>query len=50
MEPYTKTVRRGKNFAPDINVDWVRIAQNVLRFNVVIAGRFFNKENWVSEA
>ena len=26
------------------------IAQNVLRYNVVIVGRFFNKGCWVSEA
>ena len=37
------TVRRWKGFAPDIQVDWVRMAQNVLRYNVVIVGRFFNK-------
>ena len=35
---------------PDIQVDWVRMAQSVLRFNVVIVGRFFNKGSWVSEA
>ena len=34
------SVRRWKNFAPDIKVDWVRMAQNVLRFNVVIVGKF----------
>ena len=44
------TVRRWKDFAPDIQVDWVRMAQNVLRYNVVIVGRFFNKGSWVSEA
>ena len=44
------TVRRWKNFAQDIQVDWVRMAQNVLRYNVVIVGRFFNKGSWVSEA
>ena len=43
------TVRRWKNFAPDIKVDWVRMAQNVLRYNVVIVGRFFNKGSLVSE-
>ena len=37
------TVRRWKSFAPDIKVDWVRMAQNVLRYNVVIVGKFFNK-------
>ena len=44
------TVRRWKDFAPDIKVDWVRMAQSVLRYNVVIVGKFFNKGNWVSEA
>ena len=39
------TVRRWKDFAPDIKVDWVRMAQNVLRYNVVIVGRFFNKRS-----
>ena len=33
-----------------IEVDWVRMAQNVLRFNVLIVGKFFNKGSWVSEA
>ena len=44
------TIRRWKDFAPDIQVDWVRMAQSVLRYNVVIVGRFFNKGSWVSEA
>ena len=44
------TVKRWKSFAPDIKVDWVRIAQNVLRYNVVIVGKFFNKGSWISEA
>ena len=44
------SVRRWKSFAPDVEVDWVRMAQNVLRYNVVIVGRFFNKGSWVSEA
>ena len=44
------TVRRWKDFAPDIKVDWVRMAQNVLRYNVVIVGKFFNKGSWVSGA
>ena len=44
------TVMRWKDFAPDIQVDWERMAQSVLRFNVVIVGRFFNKGSWVSEA
>ena len=34
------TIRRWKSFAPDINVDWVRMAQSVLRYNVVIVGKF----------
>ena len=36
------SVRRWKNFALDIQVDWVRMAQSVLRYNVVIVGQFFN--------
>ena len=44
------TVRRWKDFAPDIRVDWVWMAQSVLRYNVVIVGKFFNKGSWVSEA
>ena len=44
------TVRRWKDFAPDIQVDWVSMAQNVLRYNVIVVGRFFNKGSWVSEA
>ena len=44
------SVRQWKSFAPDINVDWVRMAQSVLRYNVVIVGKFFNKGSWVSEA
>ena len=31
-------------------VDWVRMAQNVLRYNVVIVGKFFNKGSLVSES
>ena len=31
-------------------VDWVQMAQSVLRYNVVIDGKFFNKGIWVSEA
>ena len=45
-----ETVRLWKDFAPDIQVDWVRMALNVLLYNVVIVGRFFNKGSWVSEA
>ena len=44
------TVKRWKIFAPDIQVDWVRMAQNVLRYNVVIVGKFVNKGSWMSEA
>ena len=43
-------VKRWKDFAADIKVDWVRMAQSVLRYNVAIIGRFFNKGNWVSDA
>ena len=31
-------VRRWSEFAPDIKVDWVRMAQSVLRYNVLIVG------------
>ena len=44
------TIRRWNDFAPNIKVNWVRMAQNVLRYNVVIVGRFFNTGSWVSEA
>ena len=44
------TIRRWKNFAPDIVVDWVRMAQSVIRYNVVIVGKYFNKGSWASEA
>ena len=44
------TVKRWKNFTPDIDVDRVRMDQNVLRYNVVIVGKFFVKGSWVSEA
>ena len=43
------TIKRWKSFAPDIEVDWVRMAQSVLRYNVVIVGKFFNKGSWESE-
>ena len=43
------TIRRWKDFAPDIKVDWIRMAQSVLRYNVVIIGKYFNKGSWVSE-
>ena len=41
---------RRQDFAPDVKVDWVRMAQSVLRFNVVIVCMFSNKGSWVSEA
>ena len=44
------TVRLWKDFATDIHVDWVRMAQNVLRYNVVIVGKFFDKGSWMLEA
>ena len=44
------TVMRWKDFAPDIRVDWVQMAQSVLRYSVVTVGKFFNKGSWVSEA
>ena len=43
------TVNLWKDIAPDIQVDWVRMAQNVLRYNVVIVGRFFGNGSWVSD-
>ena len=44
------TFRRWKNFATDIKVDWVWMAQRVTRYNVFIVGKFFNRGCWVSEA
>ena len=44
------TVRRWKDFAHDIRVDWVQMAHSIVRHNVVIVGKFFNKGSWVSEA
>ena len=44
------TIRRWKNFAPDMKVDWVRMAQSILRYNVVIVGKFFNGGSWASDA
>ena len=44
------SVMRWKSFDKDIDVDWVRMAQSVLRYNVVIVGKFFNKGSWTSEA
>ena len=43
------TVMQWKDFAHDIKIDWVRIAQCMLRYNVVIVGKFFNKGNWVAD-
>ena len=37
------TVRRWKSFSPDIEVDLVRMAQNVIRYNVMIVGKFSTK-------
>ena len=47
---HRETVRRWNDFAKDIKIEWVRMAQNVIRYNVVIVRKFFNKESWVSEA
>ena len=47
---HKESVKRWKDIAPDIQVDWVRMSQNVLRYNVVIVGKFFNKGSWISEA
>ena len=33
------TIRRWKNFAPDMKVDWVRMAQSLIGDNVVIVGK-----------
>ena len=44
------TVRRWKDFAPDIKVDWVRMAQSVLRYDIVIVVELFNNGSWVLEA
>ena len=43
-------VRRWKDFSPDNQSDWVRMAQSVLRYNAVIVGKFFNKGSLVSES
>ena len=47
---HKETAKQWKDIAPDIAVDWIRMAQSVLRYNVVIVGKFFNKGSWVSEA
>ena len=39
-----------EELCPVMKVDWVRMAQSVLRYNVLIVGKFFNKGSWVSEA
>ena len=44
------TVKRWKDFAPDIRVDWMRIGQNVNRYNMAIVGKVFNKGGWISKA
>ena len=36
-------VKRWKDFANDIKIDWVLMAQKVLRYNVVFVGKFFNR-------
>ena len=43
-------VKPWKDFAPDIKVDWVQMAQNVIRYIVVIVWMFFNEGSLVSEA
>ena len=44
------TVKRWKNVAPDIKIDWVRMARSVLQYNVVIVGKIFNDGSGVTEA
>ena len=44
------SVKSWKHFASDIKDDWVRMAWSVLRYNVAIVGKFFNKGGWTSEA
>ena len=44
------SVMRWKGFSPDLELSWVRMAQSVLRYNVVIVGKFFNKGSWASDA
>ena len=41
---------RWNDIAPDIKVDWVRMTLSVLRYNVVIVGKWFNKDSWMSDA
>ena len=43
-------VKRCRDIARDIQVDWVRMAQSVLRYNVVLVRKFFNRGSWISEA
>ena len=45
---HRETVRRLNDYAPDITTDSVRIAKNVLRYNIVIVGMFFNKASLTS--
>ena len=40
----------GMIFFRDIKVDWIGMAQSVLRYNIVIVGKFFGKGSWASEA
>ena len=44
------SVMKWKGFAPDLEMSWVRMAQSVLRYNVVIVGKFFNVGSWASDA
>ena len=43
------SVMRWKGFSPDLELSWVRMAQSVLRNNIVIVGQFFNKGRWASD-
>ena len=44
------TVRRWKDIAQGLKVDWVRMAQKVLLDNLVILWKFFNEGCWISKA
>ena len=44
------TVKLWRSFSPDVEVDMVRMAKSILRYNVVIVWKFFNRGSWVSEA
>ena len=50
MEPSTRKQSEDKNFASDIRVDWVRMAESVQGYNFVIVGKFFNNGSRISEA